>query len=89
MARDEGDRGARHRVLSAGHAKLHTTWGKPSARPTIESLLNDDRGGSRQGFSLRAYRDLLFLIEIVTELEAMAREEEDREGIRRKLQTAG
>ncbi len=65
--------------------KLHTTWGTPAARPLIEGLLNDDRGGSRQGFSLTAYRDLLFLVEILNEIDKMAHEDEEREGIQRKL----
>ncbi len=69
--------------------KLHTTWGTPAARPLIESLLNDDRGGSRQGFTLTAYRDLLFLAEILDELDRMARDDEERVGIQRKLGGAG
>jgi hypothetical protein len=69
--------------------KLHTTWGKPAARPLIEGLLNDDRGGSRQGFTLSAYRDLLFLLEIVDELDKIVQEDEEREGIQRKLGRIG
>jgi hypothetical protein len=69
--------------------KLHTTWGKPAARPLIEGLLNDDRGGSRQGFTLTAYRDLLFLLEIVDELDKIVEEDEEREGIQRKLGRIG
>ncbi len=65
--------------------KLHTIWGTPAARPLIEGLLNDDRGGSRQGFSLTAYRDLLFLAEILDEVDAMAHEAEERDGIQRAL----
>jgi hypothetical protein len=69
--------------------KLHTNWGKPTLRPMLEALLNDDRGGSRQGFSLKAYRDLLFLVEIVAELEKIAEEEAEREEIQRKLGRSG
>jgi hypothetical protein len=65
--------------------KVHLEWGKPQSRATLEGLLNDNRGGSRQGFSLAAYRDILFLLEIVDELDAMTREDEEREGIQRKL----
>ena len=66
-------------------ARLHTAWGKPDVRPLVEGLLGDDRGGSRQGFSLAAYRDLLFLLEILNELDAMTEEETEREEIQRKL----
>jgi hypothetical protein len=69
--------------------KLHMSWDKPTVRPFVEGLLNDDRGGSRQGFSLAAYRDLLFLLELVTELEKMVQEEDEREDIQKKLQKAG
>jgi len=65
--------------------KVHAEWGKESLRATLEDLLNDNRGGSRQGFSLSAYRDILFLLEIVDELDKMAREAEEHEGIQRKL----
>jgi hypothetical protein len=68
--------------------KLHMNWDKPGGRAQLESLLADDRGGSRQGFSLGAYRDLLFLLEIVGELEKMTQEENEREEIKRKLQQA-
>lgn len=66
-------------------AKLQSTWGGPDARMTLEGLLNDDRGGSRQGFSLTAYRDLIFLGEIIDALEAIRVDEDERHGIRRKL----
>jgi hypothetical protein len=68
--------------------KLHMSWDKATVRPLVESLLNDDRGGSRQGFSLAAYRDLLFLLEIVGELEKMSQEDSERDDIQRKLQRA-
>ncbi len=66
-------------------AKLQATWGGPDARSTLESLLNDDRGGSRQGFSLTVYRELIFLGEILDARDAIGVEEEERLGIRRKL----
>lgn len=65
--------------------KLQATWSGPQARATIDGLLNDDRGGSRQGFSLAAYRELLFLSEILDMIATIASEEEDRQGIQRKL----
>jgi len=65
--------------------KLQTTWSGPQARATIDGLLNDDRGGSRQGFSLAAYRELLFLSEVLDMIATIASEEEDRQGIQRKL----
>jgi hypothetical protein len=66
-------------------AKVHAAWGKPAARPLLESYLGDDRGGRREGFSLTAYRDLLFLLEILGELDRMAVEEAERQEIQRKL----
>lgn len=66
-------------------AKLQATWGGPDGRSVLESLLNDDRGGSRQGFSLTAYRELIFLGDIIDALAAIQAEEDERHGIRRKL----
>ena len=65
--------------------RLQTHWSSPQARATVDGLLNDDRGGSRQGFSLTAYRDLLFLSEILDVIATLEREEEERQGIQRKL----
>ena len=65
--------------------RLQTTWSGPLARVTIDGLLNDDRGGSRQGFSLTAYRELLFLSEILDLIATLASEDEERQGIQRKL----
>ena len=69
-------------------AKLQAAWGGFDARATIERLLGDDRGGSRQGFSLTAYRELIFLTEIIDALDAMQAEDDERHGIRRKLGAA-
>ncbi len=68
--------------------RIQNTWPTPEARSTIEAMLNDDRGGSRQGFSLTAYRDLLFLVEILAMADAIVVEEDERSGIRRKLGSA-
>ncbi|MEO9065038.1 MAG: hypothetical protein ABI277_12070 [Burkholderiaceae bacterium] len=65
--------------------KLLTTWSGPLAKSTVASFLNDDRGGCRQGFSLTAYRELLFIAEILDTLDLIAQDAEDRDGIRRKL----
>ena len=65
--------------------KVQATWSGPQARATVDAMLNDDRGGSRQGFSLVAYRELLFLSEILATLDAIAQEEAERLGIGRKL----
>ena len=65
--------------------RLQTSWSGPQARATVDSLLNDDRGGSRQGFSLTAYRELLFLSETIEMIETLEREEAERKGIQRKL----
>lgn len=65
--------------------KLQTTWSTSQASATIDGLLNDDRGGSRQGFSLTTYRELLFLSEILVMIATLEQEDEERQGIRRKL----
>ena len=67
--------------------KLQTSWSGPQARATVDGFLNDDRGGSRQGFSLTAYRELLFLSEILEMIATIGAEEDDRVGIQRKLGT--
>ena len=67
--------------------RIQIAWKGPQARSAVEALLNDDRGGSRQGFSLTAYRQLLFLSEILDVLDAMATEDDERSGIQRKLGT--
>ncbi len=56
---------------------LYGSWPKPSTRTYLTELLTDNRGGSRQGFSLGAYRELLFLVELLDTLELMAREEQE------------
>ena len=66
-------------------SKLQTGWPGPEVGTMLESLLNDDRGGSRQGFSLTAYRDILFLIEILAILDDIGREDTEQEEIKRKL----
>ena len=67
-------------------ARLQSAWGGSEARIALDGLLRDDRGGSRQGFTLTAYRELIFLVEIVDTLDAMKADEEERHGIRRKLE---
>ena len=66
-------------------ARLQAGWSAPGIRAEIDGLLNDDRGGSRQGFSLTAYRELLFLAEILEAGETLAAEEAERAMVRRKL----
>ena len=66
-------------------ARLHGCWGKPAASQVLGELLSDNRGGSRAGFSLKAYRDILFLVEIVAMLDKMTEEDLEREDIQRKL----
>ena len=65
--------------------RLRETWPRRECRTFLESLLTDDRGGSRQGFTLAAYRELLFLVEILGALEHQAKETSDRTDIERKL----
>lgn len=60
-------------------------WPKPECRAYLEKLLNDDRGGSRQGFSLTAYRDILFLVDILHTRDLLDREDAEQASIERKL----
>ncbi len=45
-------------------ARVERNWGKPEVRKFLDELLFDNRGGSRLGFSLAAYRDLLMLLQV-------------------------
>lgn len=65
--------------------RLQATWPTDECRAGLDALLNDDRGGSRQGFSLAAYREILFLVEILDARIVLDREEVDRADIARKL----
>lgn len=49
--------------------KICDLWGGVEALTYLESLLVDDRNGSRNGFDLPVYRDILMLIGIAHELE--------------------
>ena len=66
-------------------SRLRDTWPRGECRALLEALLTDDRGGSRQGFSLAAYRELLFLVEILEALELQTKETNERTDIERKL----
>lgn len=59
LALDDGLEAFPHLV-----ARLERTWGTPDARKFLEDLLYDNRGGSRLGFSLAAYRDILLLLQL-------------------------
>jgi hypothetical protein len=61
-------------------------WMTSAARPLLESLLYDDRGGARAGFALPAYFDLIFLLDMLDALAAVAKEEVERRAIEAKLQ---
>jgi|GEM_PF-1392927 len=65
--------------------KIQGLWPTPECRLYLEALLNDDRGGSRQGFSLTAYRDILFLVEGLEARRLLEGEDDDRADINRKL----
>ncbi|MCS6996930.1 MAG: hypothetical protein NZ533_08270 [Casimicrobiaceae bacterium] len=45
-------------------ARISRDWGTQRARELLDELLYDNRGGSRLGFSLAAYRDILLLVQI-------------------------
>ncbi len=59
LALDDGLEAFPHLV-----ARIERDWGTPAARKFLEELLYDNRGGSRLGFSLAAYRDILLLLQI-------------------------
>lgn len=59
LALDDGLEAFPHLV-----AMLQRDWGTPDARKFLEELLYDNRGGSRLGFSLAAYRDILLLLQL-------------------------
>lgn len=59
LALDDGLEAFPHLV-----AVLQRDWGTPDARKFLEELLYDNRGGSRLGFSLAAYRDILLLLQV-------------------------
>lgn len=64
LALDDGLEAFPHLV-----AVLQRDWGTPVARKFLEELLYDNRGGSRLGFSLAAYRDILLLLQVHEEFE--------------------
>jgi hypothetical protein len=59
MALDDGLESFPHLI-----ARIEREWGTPPARILLDELLYDNRGGSRLGFSLSAYRDLLLLLQL-------------------------
>ena len=64
LALDDGLEAFPHLV-----AVLQRDWGTPAAREFLEELLYDNRGGSRLGFSLAAYRDILLLLQVHEEFD--------------------
>ena len=59
LALDDGLEAFPHLV-----AVLQRDWGTPDAIKFLEELLYDNRGGSRLGFSLAAYWDILLLLQV-------------------------
>lgn len=59
LALDDGLEAFPHLV-----SRISRGWRTPRARALLEELLYDNRGGSRLGFSLAAYRDILLLLQI-------------------------
>lgn len=51
--------------------RICANWSSPELLPYLESLLIDDRNGSRGGFDLPVYRDILMLLGIARELERL------------------
>ena len=65
LALDDGLEAFPHLV-----ARIERDWGTSEARKFLEELLYDNRGGSRLGFSLAAYRDILLLLQVHEGLNA-------------------
>lgn len=65
LALDDGIEAFPHLV-----ARIERDWGTGEARKFLEELLYDNRGGSRLGFSLAAYRDILLLLQVHEGLSA-------------------
>lgn len=65
LALDDGLEAFPHLV-----ARIASDWGSPEVRKFLEEMLYDNRGGSRLGFSLAAYRDLMLLLQIHDDLAA-------------------
>ncbi len=63
--------------------KLYSTWPRADCRGYLNDLLTDNRGGSRQGFSLSSYRELLFLVKMIDTLDQMSLDEEEAPGFER------
>lgn len=59
LALDDGLEAFPHLV-----SRISREWRTQRARDLLEELLYDNRGGSRLGFSLAAYRDILLLMQI-------------------------
>jgi pilus assembly protein FimV len=49
-------------------ARIERDWGTPPVRVFLDEMLYDNRGGSRLGFSLAAYKDLLLLAQLHDQL---------------------
>ena len=65
LALDDGLEAFPHLV-----ARIERDWGTGEARKFLEELLYDNRSGSRLGFSLAAYRDILLLLQVHEGLNA-------------------
>lgn len=56
-------------------ARVETLWNTDEMIPFLESLLLDDRDGTREGFELGVYRDILFLCDLAKEVRRSGRGE--------------
>lgn len=62
-------------------ARVEALWGGAEVVPFLESLLMDDRDGTRQGFELGVYRDILFLLDLAREIKKQPHEETKGDGL--------
>lgn len=70
LALDDGLEAFPHLV-----SRIERDWGTVEAKKFLEELLYDNRGGSRLGFSLAAYRDILLLLQLHEGLTAVGAEQ--------------
>ncbi len=67
--------------------RICSAWNSKDIAALLNSLLFDDRGGSRAGFKLEAYADLIMLQDVIQLQGTIEREIEERREIDMKLQS--
>jgi pilus assembly protein FimV len=75
MALDDGLESFPHLI-----ARIERDWGTPAVRSLLDEMLYDNRGGSRLGFSLSAYKDLLLLLQLHDQMASEGKLDTTRQG---------